>query len=199
MSCDTGPGKRQAAVGCLRLAGRRKRPCRLRVQSCLSRRGSRRQGCFGSGCFRGFLRSGFFCCFLGGRFFRRGFLGGRLLRWRLFRCCLLRRSFPGYGFFRRSFFRRRFFGRSLLRYSLLGGRFFRHYFFGRSFLRSGLLGRRFFRRYFFSRSFLRRCGLFCGRFFRSCHHFLLDQIAKSTSCLLVCMKRSMVLEQCPAP
>ena len=199
MSCDTGPGKRQAAVLRLRLAGRRKRPRRLRVQSRLSRWRSRRRGCFGSGCFRGFLRSGFFCCFLGGRSFRRGFFGGRFLRWRLFRCCLLRRSFLGYGFFRRSFLGCRFFGRSLLRCSLLGWRLFRHYFFGRSLLRCSLLGRSFFRRYFFSRSFLRRCGLFCGRFFRSCHHFLLDQIAKSTSCLLVCTKRSMVLGSCPAP
>ncbi len=186
MPCSTGPGKRQAALHRLRLAGRRKRPGGLRVQRCLSRGRYRNRGCFRSGFFRCFLRSGFFRCFLGCRFFRGRFSGG---------CFFLRRRLLRRGLFLgRSFLGRYLFGRGLLRCGLPGRSFLGRYLFGRGLLRCGLPGRSFLGRCLFSRSLLRR-GLLCGRFFRSCHHLLLDQIAKSTSCLLVGMKRSMVLER----
>ena len=168
----------------LRLAGCRKRPGSLRVQSCLSRRGSRSSRSFGSGFFRGFLRSGLFRCFLGCWLFGSGFLRSSFLRWRflryffrrrLFRCCffssrLFRRYFFGRGFFRWRFFRRSFFSCY----------FFRWRFFGRGFFRCYFFSRRFFSRYFFRRGFL-RSSFFSRSFFRSCHSFLLDHIAKITS------------------
>ena len=175
-----------SAVRRLRLAGCRKRPSRLRVQSGLSCRGCGRSGrrrCGGSGCFRGFLRSRLLGCFLGGWLFGSRFLGGSgLFCRRFFRGCFLGGS---------SFLRCYLFRCYLFRWSL-----FRCCFFSRG----RLLRRRFLRRYFFGwrsffswRSFLRWCGLFCGRFFCSCHHFLLDQITKSTSCVLECTKRFMPL------
>ena len=148
------------------LAGCWKRPGCLRVQSRLSRRGRScrcsSRGWFGSGCFRGFLRSRLFGCLfscgLFGRWFLRygGLLGSSLLgRSSLLCSSLLRRS------------------SSLLRWCGLLSR--------SSLLCSSLLRR--------SRSLLRRCssllhgcGLLSGRFFRSCHYFLLDQVTKSTSC-----------------
>ena len=150
------------------LAGRRKRPGCLRVQSRLSRRGRScrcsSRGWFGSGCFRGFLRSRLFGCLfscgLFGRWFLRygSLLGSSLLR---------RGGLLGCSFLRSSFLRRC----SLLRRGLLHSSFFRW---------CGLLcGSSLLRR---CSSLLRRCGLLSGRFFRSCHFYLLDQVTKSTSC-----------------
>ncbi len=153
----------------LRLAGRGKRPGSLWIQRSLRCGSSRGSGCFGSGCFRGFLCSRLFRSFLGSRFFRY-FLRSGFLCW-----CFLSSSFFGRGFFgddflcwcffRRGFLRRYFFGRCFFR-----RRFFSDYFFCRGFLR----------RYFFCRCFL-WSSFFCRRFFRSCHSFLLDHVAKSTS------------------
>ena len=194
------------------LAGRRKRPCRLRAQSGLSSRGSRSRRCLGSGCFRGFLRSRLLGCFLGcwllgsrllrySSFLCRGFLGGYFLRsdllgWRRFlRSSLLRRC----GLLRSDLLCRYFFRwcRLLGRSSFLGSNLLRCYL-----LRwCRLLGRRSFLSCYFLRwcRFLCGSGLFCGRFFCSCHYFLLDQFTKSTSCKLESMKRSMVLGKSPAP
>ena len=154
----------------LRLGGRWERPGGLRVQSGLSSRSGSR-GYLGSRAFRGFLRSRLLGCFLGGWLLGSGLFGG----------CFFGRGFFGRGFFSGCFFSWCcFFGRG----------FFSCYFFGRSL----------FSCYFFGRSLLRGSGLFCGRFFCSCHfNILLDQVTKSTSCWLECMKRFKVLGQCPAP
>ena len=168
---------------CLRLAGCWKRPGSLRVQSCLSRRSSRCSGCFGSRFFRGFLRSGLFRCFLGGRLLRSGFLRRWFLRYLfggLFGSRLFRSSFLRCWFFRRYFLRRGFFRWRFFRSWLFGRYFFRWRFFGRSFFSCCFFRRGFFRRYFFRRSFL-RSSFFSRSFFRSCHSFLLDHVAKSTS------------------
>lgn len=171
---------------CLRLAGCWKRPGSLRVQSCLSRRGSRYSRCFGSfgsRFFRGFLRSGLFRCFLGGRLFRSGFLGRWFLRYLfrgllgcwLFSCGFLRRWLLGRYLLGCWLFRWRFF-----RSWLLGRYFFRWSFFSRSFFRCCFFRRSLLSRYFFSRGFL-WSSFFSRSFFRSCHSFLLDHVAKSTS------------------
>ena len=166
------------------LACRWKRPSCLRVQSCLSCRGrfgSRRSLC-GSGCFRGFLGGWLFSGFLGGWLFSSGFLGSSsFLGWRFFSG-----SFFGWsGFFGRCCF---FSGWLFGSYSFLGWRSF--------FSWSGLFG---WSSFFSHNRFLRGSGLFCDRFFCSCHHFLLDQFTKSTSCELECTKRFMVLGSIPAP
>ncbi len=159
------------------LAGCRKRPGGLRVQSGLSRWcGHRHSGrCFGSGFLRGFLRSGLFRCFLG----RRLFLRCRFLRSSLFRYLLGRRLFLRSGFFRSRLFGRYFFRWSLFRSSFLGSWLFSRYFFCWCFFGGHFLGWSLLCRYFFSRRLL--CSFFSCWFFRSCHSFLLDHIAKSTS------------------
>jgi len=155
---------------CSGLAGRGKRPSGLRVQSGLSRRGSRGSGCFGGRLFGSLFRSGLlrsrlfrsrlFRYFLGSGLFRSrlssGFLGGSLFRYCFFDCGLLGCSFLGRSLFGRGLLHSSFFGRGLLGCGLLSGRL----------LSSDLL----------------RCSSFfsCG-FFCSCHSFLLDHIAKSTS------------------
>ena len=173
-----------------RLAGRRKRPCGLRVQfrlCCRSRRCRSLLGWSGllyRGCrllgWSGLLYRG--CRLLG----RSGLLyrGCRLLGWSglLYRGCrllgwsgLLRRSSSLLGW------------SGLLRRSssLLGwGGLLR---WGRSLLgwSDRFLGwSRFLRRrsrFHGCGDFLCRCGLFSRGFFRSCHCVLLDQVAKSTS------------------
>ena len=185
-------GLRTLETGFLRLGRSRKRPGCLRVQSGLSSRGSGSRRCLGSGCFRCFLRSRLLGCFLGGWLFGS----------RLFGCS----SFLG-----RRFFCSCFFGWcGFLGWSLFGCRLFRgsgflcsYCFFSRCCLfgRSSFFRCYFFRCYFFCRcSFLCGSGLFCGRFFCSCHfNFLLDQFTKSTSCELECMKRFMGLGLVPAP
>jgi hypothetical protein len=178
------------------LAGRRKRPSSLRVQSRLSHRSSRSRGCFHSGCFRGFLRRRLLGCRLFRRLFLSRLLGYLFRRFFLSCCFFFRRLFLGY-FLSRLFLSRCFFRRSFLGCYFLSGPFLSCCFFRRSFLGCYFLSRRFFRCCFFSRSFL--CGLFCGRFFCSCHHFLLDQVTKSTPCQLVCMKRFMMLGSIPTP
>ena len=169
---------------CLRLAGCRKRPGGLRVQSSLSRRGSRCSRCFGSGCFRGFLRSRLFRGFLRSGFFRY-FLGCSLFRWCFFGSSFFRWCFFGGSFFRWCFFSRRFFsgsffGRSLFSYYFFRWCFFSRRFFSRRFFSSSFFRRGLLRRYFFRWCF-RWCSFFSRRFFRSCHSFLLDHVAKSTS------------------
>ncbi len=190
-SCDI--GLQAERPDCLRLAGCWKRPGSLRIQSRLSRRGDCYNG-GSSGLLRGFLRSGFFRSFFGGRLFRSGFLrcsffcylfGGWLFNGRFFRRWLLGRYFFSCDFFSRCFFCDYFFRRWLLgRYffsrRLFGGYFFSGDFFGRCFFRDYFFRWCFFGRYFFSRRFL-GCSFFSRRFFRSCHHFLLDHVAKSTS------------------
>ena len=174
------------------LAGRWKRPSRLRVQRRLSRR-LFRSWLFGrsGGLGRRFLGSGFGCSCLFGRcsfLGYSGFLGGRcLFGWCSFLgyngflggCCLFGWcSFLGYNGFLGG---RCLFGRcSFLRYnSFLGGS---------SFL---------------SRCSLFRYGLLGGRFLRSCHFSLLDQVELSTAgnalCLLDRTKRFMVLARWPTP
>jgi hypothetical protein len=175
---------------CLGLAGCWKRPGSLRVQSRLSRGAGRCSGCFGSGLFRGFLRSGLFRSFFCDRLLGSYFFGSSFFCW-----CFLGSSFLGRsGAFCSYFFRGSLFGSGFLSRSCFLGRssflswrdflcsyFFRWRFFGRSlfrydFFRWGFLGRCFFRdRGFFRSSFFRRW------FFRSCHSFLLDHVAKSTS------------------
>ncbi len=160
---------------CSGLAGRGKRPSGLRVQSGLSRRGSRGSGCFGGRLFGSLFRSGL----LRSRLFRsrlfRYFLGSGLFRCRLssslFRSRLSSNSFLGRSFFRYCFFDCGFLSRSLFGRGLLHSSFF-----GRSLLGCGLLSGR------LLSSDLLRCSSFfsCG-FFCSCHSFLLDHIAKSTS------------------
>jgi hypothetical protein len=164
------------------LAGCRKRPGSLRVQSGLSRRcGHRHSGrCFGSGFLRGFLRSGLFRCFLGCRLFLRC----RFLRSSLFRY-LLCRFLRSRLFLRSDFFGSRLFGRYFFRWRLLRSRFFgsglfSRYFFSWCFFGGHFLGWSLLCRYFFSRRLL-SCSFFSCWFFRSCHSFLLDHIAKSTS------------------
>ena len=160
---------------CSGLAGRGKRPSGLRVQSGLSRRGSRGSGCFGGRLF--------------GSLFRSGLLRSRLFRGRLFR------YFLGSGLFgsrlSSSLFCSRlsssgFLGRSLLRYGLFGSRLSSSGFLGRSLFGRGLLHSSFFGRSLFggrllSSDLLRCSSFFCCGFFCSCHSFLLDHIAKSTS------------------
>src|SRR3990167_16806 len=155
------------------LAGRGERPGSLRVELRLRRRSSRGRRLLG--------RLSFFCW---GCLLRRG---------RLFSSSLFRR-----GLLRSGFLRRRFLGSSLLRRRLLGSGFLRrgllgddllgrNLLLGRSgFLRRGLLGDDLLRRNrFFGRSGLFRRGFLSRGFFRSCHCFLLDQVAKSTSDSLV--------------
>ncbi len=167
------PGLTQNHVSGSGFAGRRERPCSLRVQSSLSSRGSRSRRCLGSGCFRGFLRSRLFGCFLDGwlfgcRFLRDySFLGSCLFSRRL----LCRRLLSGWFLCRwllcrYSFFSRRLFSRRLFGWSLFSCYLFRSYFLSwRSFL-----GRCFFSGGLFSWcSFLHGSGLFCDRFFCSCH------------------------------
>ena len=171
----------------LGLGGRGKRPSGLRVQGGLSRRGSGSRRCLGSGCFRCFLRSRLLGCFLGGWLFGRRFLRSCFLGWGLFRCYFLGRRFLGSSFFSRSFFGRSLFSGCFFSWSLFSWSLLSCYFFSRCCLFCGC-------------SFLCGSGLFCGRFFCSCHfNFLLDQLTKSTSCELECMKRFMVLGVCPAP
>ena len=170
---------------CLRLAGCWKRPSCLRAQSglsCGSRRCRRR---FGSGFLRGFLCSRLLRCFLCCRLFGRNFFCSSFLRY-----LLGGRLFRGSSFFGRSlfgcyflccyFFRWSLFRRRLLCRSFFGRGFFGRYFFSWCFLGSHFFGGSLLCRYFFSRRFL-RCSFFSCWFFRSCHSFLLDHIAKSTS------------------
>ena len=175
------------------LACRGKRPGCLRIQRGLCRRG-RLLGRGLPGC--SFLGRSLLGCrgLLGYRFFG----GSCLFGWRCFLgwCCLLRyRLFGWCGFFGRSCLFRwcSLLGRCcLLRYSLFSWRCL--------FGRSRLLGWCSFlsRCCFLGYGFLRRCsllgwcgflrgGLLCGRFLRSCHVFLLDQVELSTGntpCLL---------------
>ena len=180
------------APGALRLGRCRKGPSRLRVQSGLSKDDGGNRRCLGSRCFRSFLRSRLLGCFLGGWLFGSGFFGGS---------SFLGRCFFGSGLFGwSSFFSRGFLCGSFLGWSGFLGcyRFFR----GSSlFGRSSFLHCYFFSWCFFSGySFLCGSGLFCDRFFCSCHfNVLLDQLTKSTSCELECMKRFIVLGVIPAP
>ena len=210
------------------LAGRWKRPSRLRVQRRLSRR-LFRSWLFGrsGGLGRRFLGSGFGCSCLFGRcsfLGYSGFLGGRcLFGWCSFLgyngflggCCLFGWcSFLGYNGFLGG---RCLFGWcSFLGYNgFLGGCCL----FGWcSFLGyNGFLGGRClfgwcsflgYNSFFGGSSFLSRCSLFRdgllgGRFLRSCHFSLLDQVELSTAgnalCLLDRTKRFMVLARWPTP
>ena len=170
------------------LAGCWKRPGCLRVQSRLSRRGrscrGSSRGGLGSGCFRGFLRSRLFGCLFSCGLFGRWFLryGGLLGSSLLGRSSFLRSSLLG----RSSLLCSSLLGRSSLLCSSLLRRSSSLLRWCGLLSRSSLLCSSLLRR---SRSLLRRCssllhgcGLLSGRFFRSCHYFLLDQVTKSTSC-----------------
>ena len=160
---------------CSGLAGRGKRPSGLRVQSGLSRRGSRGSGCFGGRLF--------------GSLFRSGLFRSRLFRGRLFRYFLgsgLFGSRLSSGLFGSRLSSSGFLGRSLLRYGLFGSRLSSSGFLGRSLFGRGLLHSSFFGRSLFggrllSSDLLRCSSFFCCGLFCSCHSFLLDHIAKSTS------------------
>ncbi len=174
------------------LAGRGERPGSLRIQlglRCRCRWGCRLLGrlsffCWGCLLHSGLLRSRFFRSRLFGcRLFGRSFFGSWLLSSDfLLRCWLLRCSLLHSRLFSSDFLLRYW----LLRCSLLHSRLFNSDFllrcwflrcrlFRRSLLHSRLFSGRFFSGRFF------RSGLFGRSFFRSCHCFLLDQVAKSTS------------------
>ena len=179
------------------LAGRRKRPCGLRVQCGLRRWRGRCIRCFGRYLFywSSFLGLYLFCwrCL----FSRHSLLGFNFLGWH---CFFSRDSFFGFYLlgWRCFFSRYSFFGLYLLGW---------HCFFSRyNFLGLYLLGGRcFFSRYSFLGFYFRCwgslfhwCDFFWGCFFCSCHRFLLDQFTKSTSCGLECKKRCMLLGTIPA-
>ena len=155
----------------LRLAGCWKRPSSFRAQSGLSRRAGRRSRRFRSRFFRGFLRSRFFCYLFSGSFLGRSLFSG---------------SFLGRRFFSRYLFCWCFFSRYLFCRC-----FFSCYLFCRCFFSCYLFCRCFFSCYLFCRCFL-WSSFFSRSFFRSCHSFLLDHVAISTS-RLEYVKRFMAL------
>ncbi len=161
---------------CSGLAGRGKRPSCLRVQSGLSRRGGRGSGCFGGRLFGSLFRSGL----LGSRLFRsrlfRYLLGSSLFRGRLSSSGFLGRSLLRYGLLRYGLFCSRLSSSGFLGRSLFGRGLLHSSFFGRGLLGCGLLSGRLLSSDLLRCSSFFSCGLFC-----SCHSFLLDHIAKSTS------------------
>jgi hypothetical protein len=187
----------EASVG-LRTAGGREGPCGLWVQRSLShgsyRCRRRRRG--GSGRLRSglFLRRLFSSLFGSGLFSSR-LLGRSLLRYflgSLFSSRLLSSSllcyFLGSGLLGRSLLCCRLLSGGLLCCRLLSDSLL-CYLLGSGLLSCSLLGCRLLSGYLLScrllsRDFLLCWGLLCGHFLCSCHYFLLDQVTKSTSCIV---------------